>query len=113
MKVPAYSDSHLQRPCWAGCEGRRGEQEPLRHQSPWWAGMLKSQLPERGQERVVTGQGGNGSTLKESELRLDIREKSSAARVLKLWHKIAVAAPSLDGQTVFKARLDGTLSNLV
>ena len=44
---------------------------------------------------------------------LDIRKKFFLARVVKHWNRLprnAVAAPSLD---VFKARLDGALSNLV
>jgi len=56
---------------------------------------------------------GNGCILKESRLRLDIGKKFFTVRVVKHWHRFpreAVAAPSL---AVFKARLDGALSNLV
>jgi len=56
---------------------------------------------------------GNGSKLKEGRFRLDIRKKFFTMRVVRPWHRLpreAVAAPSL---TVFKARLDGALSNLV
>jgi len=56
---------------------------------------------------------GNGSKLKEGRFRLDIRKKFFAMRVVKHWNRLpreAVAAPSL---AVFKARLDGALSNLV
>ena len=56
---------------------------------------------------------GNGSKLKEGRLRLDIRKKFFTMRVVKHWNRLpreAVAAPSL---AVFKARLDGALSNLV
>jgi len=56
---------------------------------------------------------GNGSKLKEGRFRLEIRKKFFTARVVRHWHRLpreAVAAPSL---TVFKARLDGALSNLV
>jgi len=56
---------------------------------------------------------GNGCKLKESGFRLDIRKKFFPIRVVRPWHRLpreAVAAPSL---AVFKARLDGALSNLV
>ncbi|KFR14931.1 hypothetical protein N306_13602, partial [Opisthocomus hoazin] len=55
----------------------------------------------------------NGSKLKEGRFRLDIRKKFFTMRVVKHWHRLpreAVAAPSLE---VFKARLDGALSNVV
>ncbi|PKU47161.1 hypothetical protein llap_2535 [Limosa lapponica baueri] len=51
--------------------------------------------------------------LKEGRFRLDIRKKSFTLRVMRHWNRLpreAVAAPSLE---VFKARLDGALSNLV
>jgi len=56
---------------------------------------------------------GNSSKLKEDRFRLDIRKKFFTLRVVKHWNRLpreAVAAPSL---AVFKARLDGALSNLV
>jgi len=56
---------------------------------------------------------GNGSKLKEGRFRLDIRKKFFTMRVVRHWHRVpreAVDAPSLE---VFKARLDGALSNLV
>ena len=56
---------------------------------------------------------GNGSKLKEGRFRLDIRKRFFTVRVVKHWHRFpreAVAAPSL---AVFKASLDGALSNLV
>jgi len=56
---------------------------------------------------------GNSSKLKEGRFTLDTRKKFFTMRVMKHWHRLpreAVAAPSL---AVFKARLDGTLSNLV
>jgi len=56
---------------------------------------------------------GNGSQLKEGRFRLDIRKKFFTMRVVKHWTSLpreAVAAPSL---AVFRARLDGALSNLV
>ncbi|KFR10505.1 hypothetical protein N306_13317, partial [Opisthocomus hoazin] len=55
----------------------------------------------------------NCSKLKEGRFRLDIRKKFFTMRVVKHWNRLpreAVAAPSL---VVFKARVDGALSNLV
>jgi len=55
----------------------------------------------------------NGCKLKEGRFRLDIRKKFFTMRVVRPWHRLpreAVAAPSL---VVFKARLDGALSNPV
>ncbi|KFR04949.1 hypothetical protein Y956_16472, partial [Nipponia nippon] len=51
--------------------------------------------------------------LKEGRFRLDIRRKFFTMRVERHWKRLpreAVDAPSLE---VFKARLDGALSNLV
>ncbi|KFR11961.1 hypothetical protein N306_06599, partial [Opisthocomus hoazin] len=51
--------------------------------------------------------------LKEGRFRLDIRKKFFTVRVVRHWNRLpreAVDAPSLE---VFKARLDGALSNLV
>jgi len=56
---------------------------------------------------------GNSSKLKGGRFRLDIRKKFFTMRVVKHWNRLpreAVAAPSLE---MFKARLDGALSNLV
>ncbi|KFQ14273.1 hypothetical protein N330_02416, partial [Leptosomus discolor] len=55
----------------------------------------------------------NGSKLKEGRFRLDLRKKIFTVRVVRHWKRLpreAVVAPSL---AVFKARLDGALSNLV
>ncbi|KFR10854.1 hypothetical protein N306_07632, partial [Opisthocomus hoazin] len=55
----------------------------------------------------------NGFKLQEGRFRLDIRKKFFTMRVMRHWPRLpreAVAAPSL---AVFKARLDGALSNLV
>jgi len=56
---------------------------------------------------------GNGSQLKEGRFRLDVRKKFFTITVVRHWHRLpreAVAAASL---AVFKAGLDGALSNLV
>ncbi|KFR09287.1 hypothetical protein Y956_07792, partial [Nipponia nippon] len=51
--------------------------------------------------------------LEKDRFRLDIRMKFFTTRVVRHWNRLpteAVDAPSLE---VFKARLDGALSNLV
>jgi len=56
---------------------------------------------------------GNVSKLKEGRFRLDIRKKLFTMRVVKHWNRLpreAVDAPTLE---VFKARMDGALSNVV
>ncbi|KFM08483.1 hypothetical protein AS27_04441, partial [Aptenodytes forsteri] len=56
----------------------------------------------------------SGFKLKEGRFRLDVRKKFFTMRVVRhRWNRLpreAVDAPSLE---VFKARLDGALSNLV
>jgi len=56
---------------------------------------------------------GNGFKLREGRFTVDIRKKFFTLRTVRPWHRLprgAVATPSL---AVFKARLDGALSNLV
>jgi len=56
---------------------------------------------------------GNGFKLRESRFRLDIRKKYFTVSVAKQWHRLpreVVVAPCLE---MFKARLDGPLSNLI
>ncbi|KFQ67585.1 hypothetical protein N335_00746, partial [Phaethon lepturus] len=56
---------------------------------------------------------GNGFKLKEGKFRLAIRKKLFTMRVVRHWNRLpreVVDAPSME---VFKARLDGALSNLV
>jgi len=56
---------------------------------------------------------GNGFSLREGRFRLDIKKKFFTVRVVRHWNRFpreVVAAPSLE---VFKATLDGALSNLV
>jgi len=56
---------------------------------------------------------GNGFKLREGRFRLDRRKKFFTMRVVKHWNRFpreVVDAPSL---AVFKARLNGALSNLV
>ncbi|KGL94270.1 hypothetical protein N301_16102, partial [Charadrius vociferus] len=55
----------------------------------------------------------NGFKLEEGRFRLNIRKKFFTLRVVRHWKRLpreAVDAPSLE---VFKARLDGALSDLV
>ncbi|KFP99466.1 hypothetical protein N329_02817, partial [Haliaeetus albicilla] len=55
----------------------------------------------------------NGFKLKEGRFRFDVKKNFFTMRVVRHWNRLpreAVDAPSLE---VFKARLDGALSNLL
>jgi len=56
---------------------------------------------------------GNGCKLKEGRFRLGIRNKFLTMRVVKHWNRLPREAVDASSLEVFKARLDGALSNLV
>jgi len=56
---------------------------------------------------------GNGCKPKEGRFRLDIRKKFFTMRVVRHWHRLPREAVADSSLKVFKARLDGALSNLV
>ena len=56
---------------------------------------------------------GNGFTLEEGRFRLHIRENFFTVRVVRPWHRLPREAVATSSLAVFKARLDGALSNLV
>ncbi|KFW89311.1 hypothetical protein N336_12395, partial [Phalacrocorax carbo] len=55
----------------------------------------------------------NGFKLKEGRFRLDIRKKFFAMRVVRHWNRLTREAVDAPSPAVFKARLDGALSDLV
>ncbi|KFQ87901.1 hypothetical protein N337_08701, partial [Phoenicopterus ruber ruber] len=55
----------------------------------------------------------NGFKLKEGRFRLAIRKKFFTVRVVRHWHRLPREAVDAPSWKVFKARLDGGLSNLV
>ncbi|KAJ7411987.1 hypothetical protein WISP_99865 [Willisornis vidua] len=56
---------------------------------------------------------GNGFKLKESSFRQCIRKKFFTVRVVRLWNRLPKEAVGALSLQVFKARLDGALSNLI
>ncbi|KFR09517.1 hypothetical protein N306_08014, partial [Opisthocomus hoazin] len=55
----------------------------------------------------------NGFKLKEGRFRLGIRKKFFTVRVVRHWNRLPREAASAPSLAMFKARLDGALSNLV
>jgi len=55
----------------------------------------------------------NGCKLKEGRFRLDISKKFFTMRVMRHWSRFPREAMDACSLEVFKARLDGALSNLV
>jgi len=56
---------------------------------------------------------GNGFKLKEVGLRLDTRKKFFTMWVMRHWNRLPREAADVPSLAVFKARLDGALSNLI
>ncbi|KFP09780.1 hypothetical protein Z169_04752, partial [Egretta garzetta] len=55
----------------------------------------------------------NGFKLKEGRFRLDIRKEFFTVRVVRHWNRLPREAMDALSLEVFKASLDGALSNLV
>ncbi|KFM09341.1 hypothetical protein AS27_11097, partial [Aptenodytes forsteri] len=55
----------------------------------------------------------NGFKLKGGRFRSDIRKKFFTVRMVRHWNRLPRAAVDAPSAEVFKARLDGALSNLV
>ncbi|KFV60157.1 hypothetical protein N341_13028, partial [Tyto alba] len=55
----------------------------------------------------------NNFKLKRSRFRLDIRKKFFTVRVVRQWNRLPREVMYVPSLGVFKARLDGALSNMV
>ena len=90
---------------------REGSRETLQQPSSTWRGPVGKM--GRDFLRVACSDRMEGMALNWNRVDLDIRKKMFTVRMVRPWHRLpreAVAAPSV---AVFKARLDGALSNLV
>ncbi|TRZ26059.1 hypothetical protein HGM15179_001031 [Zosterops borbonicus] len=56
---------------------------------------------------------GNGLKLTEQRFRLDVRKEFFTLRAVRHWHRLPREAVDAPFKEVFKARLDGVLSNLL
>ena len=96
---------------------KHGQQVEGRDAPPYSAQYITGAY-KKGAERLFTRacsdrRRGEGFKLKEGRFRLDIGKKCFTVRVLRHWNGLprdAVDAPSLE---VFKARLEGSWSNLM
>ena len=56
---------------------------------------------------------GNGFKLEEDRFSLDIRRKFFTVKVVRQWNRLSSVVVDTFSLETFKAKLDGTLSNLV